>query len=225
MEPGGKRVPGYQHKVEVVKDFFGWLIEKREFPAAANPTLGVLVPQARPGTRKKAVKALTRAQHEALVSNVAPPYRWALIVLGATGWHASEVRRFAQAGRIEPVPANVDDPGAAAVLVTPLHRSGDEHRTAIPAEALGAAEALRKHGGLSESRLYAACHSGCAAAKPPVKPVIDLGQYRHAVASWAIEAGADPAAVAAFLGHRSPATTKRFYARHAVPPRVPTLSR
>ena len=33
----------------------------------------------------------------------------------------------------------------------------------------------------------------------------------------AINAGADPAAIAAFLGHKSPATTRKFYATHAVP--------
>jgi integrase len=44
------------------------------------------------------------------------------------------------------------------------------------------------------------------------------------VASWAIEAGADPALVAAFLGHRSPRTTRKFYATNVSPAKVPTLA-
>jgi len=45
------------------------------------------------------------------------------------------------------------------------------------------------------------------------------------VATWAIERGDDPAAVAAFLGHKSPATTRRFYATLAVVvPKIRTLA-
>ncbi len=44
------------------------------------------------------------------------------------------------------------------------------------------------------------------------------GQYRHTVATRMLNAGADPAAVAAFLGHKSPHTTRRFYATLAVVP-------
>lgn len=49
------------------------------------------------------------------------------------------------------------------------------------------------------------------------------GYLRHSVATWAINSGADPGKVAAFLGHRSPATTKKFYATHSVPMKVPTM--
>jgi integrase len=224
LEPNARRVPGYQHKVEVLKDFYGWLREKRDFPHSKDPTIGLLVPQARPGSRRKKRKAFTREQHEALVARVGEPYRWVLLVLAGTGWHVSEVGRFARAGSIESMPGHVNDEHAIAVLVCPMHKSGEEHRTAVTAETLSGAEALLKHGGFSESRLYKAVRAACKAVTPPIDPIIDPGQYRHAVATWAIEAGADPAAVAAFLGHRSPATTKRFYALHAVPPRVPTLS-
>ncbi|WP_395831273.1 tyrosine-type recombinase/integrase [Archangium violaceum] len=58
-----------------------------------------------------------------------------------------------------------------------------------------------------------------AAGIPPFTP----GRFRHSVATWAIEKGAAPASVAAFLNHKSPATTRRFYATHAVPAKIPTL--
>ena len=54
--------------------------------------------------------------------------------------------------------------------------------------------------------------------------VFSPGQFRHSVATWAFEQGADPAAVSAFLGHKSPATTKKFYATLATVPKIPTLA-
>ena len=48
------------------------------------------------------------------------------------------------------------------------------------------------------------------------------GRYRHAVATWAVERGVDLRAVASFLGHRFPATTRKFYATHATAAKVPT---
>jgi hypothetical protein len=44
------------------------------------------------------------------------------------------------------------------------------------------------------------------------------------VATRAIEMGVAPEAVSAFLGHKSTATTKRFYAVHAIRPKIPTIT-
>jgi hypothetical protein len=49
------------------------------------------------------------------------------------------------------------------------------------------------------------------------------GQFRHTVATWALEAGAPIESIATFLNHQSPETTRRFNATHGVPARVPTL--
>ncbi len=45
------------------------------------------------------------------------------------------------------------------------------------------------------------------------------GRFRHTLATRAVEAGADPAGVSAYLGHKSEATMRRFYATLAVVPR------
>jgi integrase len=131
--------------------------------------------------------------------------------------------RFANDGAVEPLPKAMKVAnGAVAVLVCPMHKSGDMHRTAVSQEVLEAAERLRSRGWPADSQFpfYEAVESACKAAKiPPFTP----GRFRHSAATWAIEAGADPASVAAFLGHKSPATTKRFYATVAVVPKVPTL--
>lgn len=217
-----RRVPGYAHKVEVIKDVFGFLRTKRGLTIAEDPTIKtLLVPQARPGQRKKRRKAFTREVHEAIVKQLVRPWSDQLIVLAGTGWHVTELARFIRDGAIERLPAHVEAHGAEAVLVCPRHKSGEEHRTAVSPDVLEAARRLRARGTFSKIRLYRAVEAGCRAAKVDQ---VDPGQYRHAVATWALEAGAHPAAVSAFLGHRSPATTKRFYAAHAVVPKVPTLA-
>jgi site-specific recombinase XerD len=47
---------------------------------------------------------------------------------------------------------------------------------------------------------------------------------RHSIATAAVNAGADLEAVSAFLGHKNPKTTRRFYATHGAVRRVPTLN-
>ncbi len=72
-----------------------------------------------------------------------------------------------------------------------------------------------------------AVRAACAVVKHPDGstgiPVFTPGMLRHSVASWAINAGADPAVVSAYLGHKSPRTTRKFYATFASPTKVPTL--
>jgi integrase len=92
-------------------------------------------------------------------------------------------------------------------------------RTAVSAEALEAAKRLRERGSLSIEKYGLAVKAACRAAQiEPFTP----GQFRHSVATWAINSGADPASVAAFLNHKSPRTTRKFYATHATPKKVPT---
>ena len=110
--------------------------------------------------------------------------------------------------------------GIAGVLVGPQTKSGEPLRTAVSAEVLEAGKRLLARGSLSFEKYGLAIKGACnAAGIPPFTP----GRFRHSVATWAIEKGADPATVAAFLNHKSPATTRRFYATHAVPTKVPTL--
>jgi integrase len=93
-------------------------------------------------------------------------------------------------------------------------------RTAVSAEVLEAGKRLLERGSLSFEKYALALKGACKAAGIPA---FTPGRFQHSVASWAIEKGATPASVAAFLNHKSPSTTRRFYATHAVPTKVPTL--
>ena len=104
-------------------------------------------------------------------------------------------------------------PDSAGTLVCPMAKDGGELRTAVRADALAATKKLRGER-LGTARLNGSIRQACKALKlTPFK----AGTARHSVATWAIEVGADQNAVATFLNHRSPATTRRFYATLAVP--------
>ncbi len=223
VAPALDGTPARKHKIEVLKALFGWLrTERHALKASEDPTYGTLaVPQGRPEQWRHS-KVIPREDHEKVLASIAPVHRDRLMVLAGTGWHVTELLRFAAAGMVAPLPSTASrEHGAFAVLVCPRRKSGEMQRTAVSEEVAEAAARVRKHGSFSLPKFEEAVRSACQVAEvAPFSP----GRYRHSVATWAVEAGADPAAVSAFLGHKSPATTKRFYATLAVVPKVPTLA-
>ena len=145
-----------------------------------------------------------------VVEHLTAPWRDALLLQAGTGWHTTEILRFAAEGSIEPLPKHAPQEGVAGVVVCPMRKSGEPQRTRVGPEVLEAAKRLRAHGAISREWYDRAVVAACATVKRPDGevgiPKFTPGQLRHSVATWAIEAGADPAQVAAFLGHRSPRT-------------------
>jgi integrase len=211
------------HRIAMVKVLYSWLRKERhDLTAAEDPTYGALkVPQATPAqfTRVKAIPA----DHIRLALEHLASDRWRdlLRVLSGTGMHVSELERFTVAGTLEPLPRDGRAEGAAGVIVIPMTKAGEMLRVPVSAEVLEAARRALEAGPFDRQKFSKALHSACAAAGiPPFGP----GRLRHTVATAAVNAGADPAQVASFLGHKSPRTTRRFYATHAVPVKVPTLA-
>ncbi|MFE8600244.1 tyrosine-type recombinase/integrase [Archangium violaceum] len=204
---------GRKQLIATLKAFYAWLrTERHVITTAEDPTYGQLkVPQSRP-KQETMQKAISREEYERALGTLTGWQRDALEVLGGTGWHFTELVRFAHAGAVEAHPMQ---PGAR-VLACPQTKGGAPLRTQVSAPVAAAAERLRGRAELDYFRF----RDGLKAAGATFNP----GYLRHSVASWAINAGADPAAVAAFLGHKSPATTRKFYATHAVPAKVPTLA-
>ncbi|HVI74512.1 MAG TPA: tyrosine-type recombinase/integrase [Anaeromyxobacteraceae bacterium] len=218
-----EKAPGRAAKVRVLKCFFAWLRKERHIIGAAeDPTFGTLTaPQSRPAQWRKS-KVLAREHFLLAREHLTGPWPDLLTVLGGSGWHLTELHRFAEAGAIEPLPTALRvEHGAVAVLVCPLHKSGAPHRTAVSQEVLEAAQRVRARGAFSESSFRRAIDSACDAAKIAR---FNPGWFRHSVASWAFMRGADPAAISAFLGHRATQTVKRFYAALATAPKIDTLA-
>jgi hypothetical protein len=210
------------HRIAVLKRVFSWLVAvERKLRPAEDPTFRALkVPQAKPEQWKRS-KAIPFAHYTAARAGLVGHWRDALDVLAGTGWHTTELCRFARAGAVEAYHGRQE--GVTAILACPEAKSGAPHRTAVGEDVEGAGRRLLDRGSVSVPKLNAAIAQACAAAEPRPVPAFTAGRFRHSVATWAIEKGADPAAVATFLGHKSPRTTKRFYATLAVPPKVPTL--
>lgn len=185
------------------------------------------MPQVRVAQLTKS-KVVPRDHVLLVVEHLTAPWRDALLLQAGTGWHSTEILRFAAEGSIEPIPKHAPQEGVAGVVVCPMRKSGEPQRTRVGPEVLEAAKRLRAHGSISRECYDRSVVAACATVKRPDGevgiPKFTPGQLRHSVATWAIEAGADPAQVAAFLGHRSPRTTRKFYATNASPAKVPTLA-
>jgi len=209
-------------RIATLKVLYSWLrAERHLLKTAEDRTFGQLkVPQSRPEqlVRSKAVPA----EHLRLAVEHIESDRWKdlLRLLAGTGMHVSEAERFALHGRIEPLPRDGRAEGAAGVVVIPSTKAGDPLRVAVSQPVLEAARRVRDAGTFDRQKLAKALHRACTAAGIPR---FGPGQMRHAVATAAVNAGADVAQVASFLGHKSPRTTRRFYSTHGTPIRVPAL--
>jgi integrase len=210
-----ERVTCRPHRIIALKGFYAWLRkEKHLLTSAQDPTLDLPVPQAVPEQRKRR-KAVPIEHVRAALKKLAPAYRDLLLVLSVTGWHVTELERFTRSEEsdiLEP-----DGEGLARLAVR--HKIGTMHHTTISdPDALAAAERLRKRGAVPR-RPNQALKKACKAARVPP---FTFGVMRHSVATWAVKAKANPADVAAFLGHKDPRTTRKFYVDQAVaPPQVP----
>jgi integrase len=207
--PALDSVRGRKPRIATIKAFYSWLQKTRYLiEADENPTLSLPVPQPRPEQWKRN-KAIPDADHAAVLLAIDQHWGDLLVILNETGWHTTELLRFAREGRIE---RHVD---GSPILVCSQRKSGEVQRTLVPESVVDVARRVRERGGFSESHFFKAVRKAC---KKAGIPRFGPGQYRHTVATRMLNAGADPAAVEAFLGHKSPQTTRRFYATLAVVP-------
>lgn len=203
--------PGRRTKIETIKALYSWLVEQGRIRATEDPTFRVLkVPAPRPEQWERE-KAIPREVHALWLTLLGEPWRSALVLLAATGWHVKELERFAAGGEIR-----------GEVLELPRTKRGRPHRTRVGEDALPAAKLLLDRGRIRNdalNRTLRRIEERHLRLGGPELPKLDPGSYRHTVATWAIEAGEDPALVAKFLDHVSEETTLKFYATHAVPVR------
>lgn len=195
-------------KVKVVKHLFTWLVRHRRPPLLdQHPLRDLVVPPSRPSSTIKAFSKKTYDQARRQL-----PSRWRDLcdVLAGTAWHVSELNRFAHGGEVERLPRH------GWVLTCPHHKKGrDPFKTPVSASVAAAAKRVRAAGPFNRQWLL-----------KQLKRLSDIkpGAFRHSVATHAVNEGADLAAVATLTRHdRNIATLAGFYARNAIPARVPTL--
>ncbi len=214
----GKR-SAQAHRIAALKVFFGWLrLERGVMRHHQDATLDLRVPQSSPEKHRRR-KALDFDAVQAIMSHLNADARDCVTMLCATGWHRTELDRFARSGEL-----HVD--GDTATAVTP-HKSGDLARTGLAGEAVRAAQRLRARGCVPQ-RLWREMHAASERAGLPREKWVTPGVFRHSVATWAVEDGASIEQVSKFLGHKDPRTTRRFYVDMrapvaAIPVRAPHL--
>jgi site-specific recombinase XerD len=208
------------HRIAALKVFVGWLrLERGLVRHHQDATLDLQIPQSTPEKHRRR-KVLDFTAVEAIMPHLSTDARACVTLLCATGWHRTELDRFARVGELQPR----DD--GSAVAVTP-HKSGDLDRKGLAGEAIEAAKHLRERGCVPQ-RLWREMHAASKAAGLPREKWVTPGVFRHSVATWAVEDGASIEQVSKFLGHKDPRTTRRFYVDMrepvaAVPTRLPHL--
>lgn len=230
------RVKGRAHKIATLKALYSWLRKERHLLSSAeDPTADLSVPQSQPAQRRMQ-KELTPEQVQRVVAELAPERRRARLAaeraidieqvrhmtdyrphlrLGAsTGWHVTELHRFAACGRIlDPAAHQVAD-GTAAILET-IHKNGEVFRTRVGPIGAAAARELLEVGGFSVERYAAAVAEAAEAAGVHGF----RGALRHSALTWAADRAGERAAQES-ARHKSPRTSKKFYAERAAPPNV-----
>lgn len=233
--------PSRANKLITIRALYTWLVEvKRILAPNEDPTFRRLkVPKAKAAqlTEEKAITAeefwRVRKKLAALSEEMgrsgrpkfSPYWLDCIDVLAGTGWHVTELERFSEGGRLE----EVERKDGAGVLMV-IHKSGDQHKTLVSQNVLEAARRIRERAldaegakrkgtfrgdGLRTALQRACDHLGIARLHP--------GSFRHSIATHAINQGVEIGSASDFLGHRSKETTRKFYATHAIPAKVPTF--
>ena len=210
-----QKATSYKHRLAVIKAFFRWMREHKD--AHVSTLEDIPSPQTKPAQWKKS-RVVSEDNIRTVLEILKAPYNLALMVQVGTGWHVQEVMRFAKDGALS---RHLPIPLEGAVITSPLHKDGSPVRTEVSEVVAHAAALLRQHGKLSYHPYYKALGKACERLN--IVPAITPGSFRHTAATWAINKGATPEQVAAWLQHKDKRTTMRFYATHAIVPKVPTL--
>lgn len=189
-------------RIVTIKHLYAYLRQTDQLDAGDDPTLDALpVPQAKSSQDERGSKVIDDAAYEAVLPLLPAPVADACRIMRATGIHLSEVARMRVEGEV----------------LTVAHKGGHDHRMAVDAEV--AAAARRLLGAKLPSRNVFYRHVKAACEKANVEPWTP-GRFRHSFATRAVAGGANPQAVALYLGHRSAATTLKWYSTTAVAPMV-----
>ncbi len=173
IKPALKTAGNVPHRIAVLKSLYSWLRkEKHLLSVNEDPTFQTLVvPQARPEQWKRD-KVIPREHYLLAREHLAPYWGDGMDVQAGTGWHVTELVRFAKMGSMEPYRGDAE--GVAGVLVCPQTKSGEPLRTAVSADVLEAGKRLLERGTFGREKYGMAVNAACKAAGIP--PFIHSGE-------------------------------------------------
>jgi integrase len=190
--------------IATVKALFSYLrTVTHELPPGQDCTFGRLtVPQVKPAPGRD--KVVPWLDQERCKLRLHEPWRSRHELQRRTGIHTSELLRFARDGYIGPWKGQ----RGAVAFIAIEHKGGQDHRVALNRALLMVAKRVLAAGPFSAE--YYHLHVKAAGGYTP-------GRLRHTLATDMLNRGIDLKAIATFLGHRTPHTTRRWYARFGVP--------
>lgn len=207
------------HRVKALRALTKWLREERGGLTRANDaTLDLPVPilKAAQITEENA-KDVAWADFVKVMGKLTPEVRDVAEVLAASGWHISEIQRFASGGFIRARKAG-DKRHVVGVIGT-VHKSGKIHTCAlVHREHYDAAMRIKARGHVF-GRWWLLDHlkKACDAAKVAR---FGLGAMRHSSSTWLTENGVPVADTSSYIGHASTATTTKHYINMRTPKTV-----
>lgn len=224
--------PNRAPKIATLKHFFSWMANVQGgnlISQSENVLLSLSVPQS-PPVQQTRPKTFTQKNLKAALAELKkmekPEHADAMLVLAATGWHVTELDRLARGAKgtgIEALPAGRKSKKGSKVLLT-VHKVGAApHRTEVGPEAVAAAQRLIARGSVPANLVAVMGEVNEKLGLGPNERVMP-GRARHSVATAAVNAGTSIQVVAEFLGHRSSATTRRFYSTLAVAKKIPSMA-
>ena len=218
-------------KVQALRSFAAWLrTTKYLLTRAEDITLDLKSPPRR-ATKDWRQVAVEPERIRAILPHLPAESRDVMVLRLGTGWHGTEVERFARTGRIYRTPGKtillMTSEGAERVPLLAVLRvkhkiGGDTNTPIIHAEHLAAAERIQ-HRGRVPNQLTLNRHTTKACELAGVERFLNW-HLRHSVVSNAIEEGADLEHASVFVGHLNVDTTRKHYAQLALPKKaVPVL--
>lgn len=220
-----------QMRIQALRSFAGWLrTTKYLITRAEDVTLDLKAPPRRATKDWKQV-AVEPERIRAILPHLPVESRDVMVLRLGTGWHGSEVERFAKSGRIYETPGKsillMTEAGAERVPLLAVLRvrhktGGDTNTPIIYEEHLAAAKRIQARGRIP-NQLTLNRHTTKACELAGVDRFLNW-HLRHSVVSNAIEEGADLEHASVFVGHLNVDTTRRHYAQVALPKKaVPVL--
>jgi hypothetical protein len=218
-------------RIQALRSFAAWLrTTKYLITRGEDVTLDLKSPPRR-ATKDWRQVAVEPERIRAILPHLPAESRDVMVLRLGTGWHGSEVARFAKTGRIYRTPGKtillMTEAGAERVPLLAVLRvkhkiGGDTNTPIIYEEHLAAAERIQGRGRIPhELTLNRHTEKACELAGVPRFLNWHL---RHSVVSNAIEEGADLEHASVFVGHLNVDTTRKHYAQLALPKKaVPVL--
>ncbi len=228
LKPHLREATQVPHRVKAIRSFFRWLrTEKGLVTRQQDATLDLSAPPPKPAQWEKS-KAVAWERVVELLPHLRQDVRDVLELLAATGWHLSEVRRFAESGSIREREAS--DPQHVVAVIGVKHKSGKPHFTALLHPQHDAvARRIRQRGHVVDNgalrkqmlRGFAAVDVERKKRDPKAERAqrFQLGVMRHSLTNWLADAGVSVEERGRYLGH-NPATNARFYVDAQRPPVV-----